>query len=109
WQEIVATWTARLAPGINSGAAHGVIRVGHAVRSLAQNETPERLRELAGAFGYWASCYETLPVLSPPPCGEVGERSDPGGGPFKIASTAPHPKFGKQISTSPQGGGGVSP
>jgi uncharacterized membrane protein len=42
---------------------------------------------------------------SPPPCGEVGERSDPGGGPLKIVGTVPHPKFGKQISTSPQGGG----
>ncbi|HEY5338727.1 MAG TPA: tRNA (guanosine(46)-N7)-methyltransferase TrmB [Rhizomicrobium sp.] len=45
--------------------------------------------------------------FSPPPCGEVGERSDPGGGPLTIANTAPHPKFGKQISTSPQVGGEV--
>jgi hypothetical protein len=62
WQDVVAAWTARLAPGIHAGAAHGVIRVGHAVRSLGERETSERLRELAGAFGYWASCYETLPV-----------------------------------------------
>jgi hypothetical protein len=66
WQDVVATWTARLAPGVGSGAAHGVIRVGHAVRSLGQNQTPERLRELAGAFGYWASRYETLPVADYP-------------------------------------------
>ncbi len=109
WQDVVAAWTARLAPGISSGAAHGVIRVGHAVRSLTEQENAARLRELAGAFGYWASCYETLPVadysLSPPPCGEVGELSDPGGGSLKMASTVPHPKFAKQISTSPQGGG----
>ncbi|HEY5338571.1 MAG TPA: hypothetical protein VIJ85_10225 [Rhizomicrobium sp.] len=62
WQDVVATWTARLAPGISSGAAHGVIRVGHAVRSLAERENAARLRELAGALGYWASCYETLPA-----------------------------------------------
>jgi hypothetical protein len=62
WQDVVARWTARLAPGVVSGAAHGVIRVGHAVRSLEERETPLRLRELAGASGYWASCYETLPV-----------------------------------------------
>jgi hypothetical protein len=62
WQDVVATWGARLAPGINSGAAHGVIRVGHAVRSLSEHENAARLRELAGALGYWASCYETLPV-----------------------------------------------
>jgi hypothetical protein len=62
WQDVVAMWTARLAPGIESGAAHGVIRVGHAVRSLTECENPARLRELAGALGYWASCYETLPV-----------------------------------------------
>ena len=66
WKDMVAAWTARLAPGIMSGAAHGVIRLGHAVRSLAQSETPERLRELAGAFGYWASCYERLPVADYP-------------------------------------------
>jgi hypothetical protein len=62
WQDVVARWTARLAPGIGAGAAHGAIRVGHAVRSLAERQTPERLREVGDAFGYWASCYETLPV-----------------------------------------------
>jgi hypothetical protein len=36
--------------------------VGHAVRSLAEREKSARLRELAGALGYWASCYETLPA-----------------------------------------------
>jgi hypothetical protein len=62
WQDVVARWAARLAPGIESGAAHGVIRLGHAVRSLAEHETPPRLHELAGALGYWTSCYETLPA-----------------------------------------------
>ncbi|HUB84105.1 MAG TPA: hypothetical protein VL971_00315 [Rhizomicrobium sp.] len=62
WEDVVAGWGARLAPGINAGAAHGVIRTGHAVRSLSEHENPARLHELAGALGYWASCYETLPV-----------------------------------------------
>lgn len=62
WQEVVAIWAALLAPGVESGAAHGVIRVGHAVRSLSEHENPARRHELAGALGYWASCYETLPV-----------------------------------------------
>jgi hypothetical protein len=62
WQDFVTRWTARLAPGISSDAAHGVIRAGHAVRSMEENETPERLRELADAFGLWASSYVTLPA-----------------------------------------------
>jgi hypothetical protein len=62
WQDVVAIWVARLAPGIESGAAHGVIRVGHAVRSVSEQENAARRRELAGALGYWAACYETLPV-----------------------------------------------
>src|SRR6185437_10221243 len=44
--------------------------------------------------------------FSPPPCGEVGERSDPGGGPR--SNTVPHPKnlrSAQICSTSPQGGG----
>ncbi|MBS0275711.1 MAG: hypothetical protein JSR55_15325 [Proteobacteria bacterium] len=62
WQDFVARWTARLAPGACSDAAHGIIRAGHAVRSMAEHETPERLRELADAFGMWAAGYATLPV-----------------------------------------------
>jgi len=62
WQDFVARWTARLAPGASSDAAHGIIRAGHAVRSMGEHETPERLRELADAFGMWAADYTTLPV-----------------------------------------------
>ncbi|HWA29459.1 MAG TPA: hypothetical protein VG867_00095, partial [Rhizomicrobium sp.] len=62
WQDFVARWSQRLAPAIGCAAAHGAIRAGHAVRSLAERETPERLNELARAFGYWAACHETLPV-----------------------------------------------
>jgi hypothetical protein len=62
WQDFVARWTARLAPAIGCMAAHGAIRAGHAVRSLAENRTPERLNELVRAFGYWAAGYMTLPA-----------------------------------------------
>jgi hypothetical protein len=62
WPDVVGLWTARLAPAAAAGAAHGLIRAGHAVRSLAQEQTALRLRELGNALGYWASMYETLPA-----------------------------------------------
>ena len=40
---------------------HGVIRVGHAVRSLAEAETPWRRRELGDALASWAATYQELP------------------------------------------------
>jgi hypothetical protein len=62
WQQVLERWTARLAPGICAAATHGVIRVGHAARALAQAETPARRRELADALASWASTYQTLPT-----------------------------------------------
>ena len=50
-------------------------------------------------------------LLSPPPCGEVDARSEAstsGGWRCQAPSTAPHPKFAPQISTSPQRGGDSS-
>ena len=61
WRSVLAIWVPRFAPGIVSAAAHGAIRTGHAVRGIAQQETPQRRRELADALGYWASTYQTLP------------------------------------------------
>jgi questin oxidase-like protein len=61
WLDVVVKWADRLAPAICASAMHGVIRVGHAVRSLEDAETPLRRRELAEALGYWAACYQTLP------------------------------------------------
>ena len=34
WREVLATWWPRLLGGIAAGATHGVIRVGHSVRTL---------------------------------------------------------------------------
>jgi hypothetical protein len=62
WREVLERWTVRFAPGICASATHGVIRVGHAVRSLDQEESPARLRELAEGLGYWAANYQVLPV-----------------------------------------------
>lgn len=61
WRAVVAEWTAILAPGFCGSATHGVIRVGHAVRSLGERETPPRLAELAEALASWASNFQKLP------------------------------------------------
>lgn len=62
WRAVLERWVARLAPGICSAATHGLIRVGHAARSLAARETPLRLRELADALASWAYAYQELPT-----------------------------------------------
>jgi hypothetical protein len=66
WRAVVDRWVGRLAPALCASAAHGVIRVGHAVRALAHGETPERIRELADAFGSWAFAYQVLPTATAP-------------------------------------------
>ena len=70
WQDVTRRWLPMLVPGASADAAHGLIRTAHAVRSLGERETPERLHELAEALGYWAATYEELP-------GEPG-RGEPG-------------------------------
>jgi hypothetical protein len=62
WREVLDRWMERLAPGFCAAATHGVIRVGHATRGLAESETPPRLRELADAFASWAATYQELPA-----------------------------------------------
>jgi len=62
WRAVLDRWVARLAPGICASATHGVIRVGHAVRSLEESGTPPRVRELADALASWASTYQELPA-----------------------------------------------
>ena len=61
WPEVLDRWTGRLMPGFCAAATHGVIRVGHAVRSLAVTETSWRRRELADALAGWAATYRELP------------------------------------------------
>lgn len=62
WPEVLDRWTARLAPGISAAATHGVIRVGHAARSLAEGGSPIRRRELADGLASWAASYAELPT-----------------------------------------------
>lgn len=64
WRVVLNEWWPRLLPGIAAGATHGVIRVGHAVRSLLDDgETPARVEELGHGLAYWAARW--LPVSSP--------------------------------------------
>src|SRR6266700_7501897 len=62
WQEVLDRWAGRLAPGVSAAATHGVIRVGHAVRALTVDQSPQRLRELADALASWAISYSELPT-----------------------------------------------
>lgn len=62
WQAVLDRWVMRLAPGFCAAATHGVIRVGHAARGLAENETPSRHRELADALAGWAATWQVLPA-----------------------------------------------
>lgn len=67
WREVLATWWPRLLPGIAAGATHGVIRVGHAARTLlAGNEGPAAVTELAHGLAFWAGRWRTLPGLAAP-------------------------------------------
>jgi len=61
WSTVLDCWVRRLAPGYCAAATHGVIRLGHAVRGLADAETPSRLREFAEALASWAATWEQLP------------------------------------------------
>ncbi|BCY13688.1 questin oxidase family protein [Actinoplanes sp. L3-i22] len=60
WRDTLATWWPRLLPGIAAGATHGVIRVGHAVRSLLEQETPARVAELGQGLAYWAARWQPM-------------------------------------------------
>lgn len=62
WRAVLARWVPRLAPGASGGALHGLIRVGHAARSLSRVETEPRRAELAAALAGWASDYSELPI-----------------------------------------------
>jgi hypothetical protein len=65
WQELLATWWPRLAPGMAAAATHGVIRTGHAVRALRSGETAPRRAELGQALAYWAALWSPLPAVAP--------------------------------------------
>jgi hypothetical protein len=63
WQDTLATWWPRLLPGIAAGSTHGVIRVGHAVRTLRTCSTSAPvLDELANGLAFWAARWRPLPA-----------------------------------------------
>src|SRR5712692_3575778 len=67
WREVLARWVPVLAPGLSAVAFHGVIRTGHAVRSLDRAEGKKRVAELADGLGYWAANFHALPGAPPSP------------------------------------------
>lgn len=71
WRSIVAHWAVRLAPGLAGAAFHGVIRTGHAVRSMRVRATKARANELAVGLAYWAARYTELPTLTTGSAGSV--------------------------------------
>ncbi len=61
WRDVLTRWWPRLLDGAVASATHGLIRTGHAVRSLLQTPTAPRRAELAQALGYWAARHQRLP------------------------------------------------
>lgn len=67
WQQVLATWWPRLLPGIAAGSTHGVIRVGHAVRTLLGGGTGDLVTaELARGLAFWAARSRPLPGVTAP-------------------------------------------
>ncbi|MFV2104834.1 questin oxidase family protein [Micromonospora sp. LOL_024] len=66
WQQVLSRWWPRLLPGIAAGATHGLIRVGHAVRALLDQETAPRVTELGQGLAYWAARWQPF---APPGAG----------------------------------------
>ncbi len=73
WPQVLAAWWPRLLPAIASGATHGLIRTGHAVRTALTEEagpdgdtSPEAADEIAHALGYWAARAIYVPGLAAP-------------------------------------------
>ena len=65
WSTVLVEWWPRLQPGIVAGSTHGVIRVGHAVRTLRAGvdgcpPATETLHELAHGLAFWAARYREL-------------------------------------------------
>jgi len=67
WPEVLAARWPRLLPAIASGATHGLIRTGHAVRTVLGGDTsPDAVDEIAHALGYWAARAIFVPGLAAP-------------------------------------------
>ena len=62
WRDVLRDWIPKLAPGVSGAATHGVIRAAHAVRALAERDTPARKDECAAGLAYWAATFRALPL-----------------------------------------------
>lgn len=71
WESVLDQWLPRLLAGLMAAGTHGFIRTAHAVRSLGDGSTPQRLEELGSALGFWAAYYQALPG-EPTPAGYLG-------------------------------------
>lgn len=60
WHDVLTTWWPRLLPGIAAGSTHGVIRVGHAVRTLMVTDYHHVLGELANGLAFWAARWRPI-------------------------------------------------
>jgi hypothetical protein len=98
WRDLLAEWWPRLLPGITGGATHGVIRVGHSVRTLlAEEESPTdgpRLAEFAHALAYWAARWTPLNVQTPHHAGTIDPSAAPSTAPKQKASAQAPPRAG---------------
>lgn len=65
WRDVLLTWWPRLLPGAVASATHPLIRTGHAVRALLEDESAPRRAELGQALGYWAARWAPLPPTRP--------------------------------------------
>jgi hypothetical protein len=75
WRAVLARWWPRLLPGIAAGATHGVIRVGHAVRALLDEETEPRVLELGQGLAYWAARWQPMAPAGSGPYPRTDPRS----------------------------------
>jgi hypothetical protein len=58
--EVIAQHWSALAPGISAAGFHGLLRTGHALRSLGRVDNATRRRELAHGLGFWAARHQPL-------------------------------------------------
>jgi hypothetical protein len=89
WRQVLGTWWPRLLPGVAAAATHGVIRVGHAVRALAEDGAgADHLAELAHGLAYWAARWQPVPgaAAGPPPISGPAAAGRPGGGGLAAAA-----------------------
>lgn len=96
WRDVLNVWWPRLLPGLAAAATHGVIRVGHAVRTLLHDgDSPTRVTELAHGLAYWAARWQAVP----------GAKDAFNGGWAVDGTLAPHEVLQHLPRLSPQSGG----